>query len=122
MLSGVQAVIIIATINNKINNLVVFKLVASYQNFRTQNRPPCFSGEILPEQNLEERLNTLLLQCNLMLEYKDPHNAILESRKHAAWYLKGMKNAAKYRRFCNEINSIDDIKFLIETVLKENEV
>lgn len=80
------------------------------------------SGEILPEPSLKTKLDTLLLQCELMMEYKDPHNAILESRKHAAWYLKGMRGAAKYRRFCNEINSIDDIKFLIETVLKENEV
>jgi len=33
-----------------------------------------------------------------------------------------MHGAAKYRRFCNEIKSLDDIKFLIDTVLKENEV
>lgn len=79
-------------------------------------------GEILSDETLEEKLNTLLLQCQLMLEYKDPHNAVLESRKHAAWYLKGIKNAAKYRRFCNEILSLDDIKRLIDTVLKENEV
>ena len=79
-------------------------------------------GEMLPPPTLKEKLDTLLLQCELMLKYKDPHNAVLESRKHAAWYLKGMRGAAKYRRYCNEINSIDDIKFLIDTVLKENEV
>ena len=79
-------------------------------------------GEVLPEPDLKTRLSTLLLQCELMMEYKDPHNAILESRKHASWYLKGMRGAAKYRRFCNEINSLDDIKVLIERVLKENEV
>lgn len=95
-----------------LGNPFLFKKLSHYFN----------TGEILPEQTLEEKLNTLLLQCNLMLEYKDPHNAILESRKHAAWYLKGMHGAAKYRRFCNEIKSLDDIKFLIDTVLKENEV
>ena len=95
-----------------LGNPFLFKKLSHYFN----------TGEILAEQTLEEKLNTLLLQCNLMLEYKDPHNAILESRKHAAWYLKGMRGAAKYRRFCNEIKSLDDIKFLIDTVLKENEV
>ena len=95
-----------------LGNPFIFKKLKTY--FET--------GEVLSDETLEEKLNTLLLQCELMLEYKDPHNAVLESRKHAAWYLKGMKNAAKYRRYCNEINSLSDIKFLIETVLKENEV
>ena len=77
------------------------------------------TGENLPPPSLEEKLNVLLKQCELMLKYKDSHNALLESRKHAAWYIKGIKNAANYRKFCNEIKSFDDIKRLIDKILNE---
>ncbi len=66
---------------------------------------------------LEERLSTCMRQIELMHRYKDPHNAILESRKHTAWYMKGMRGAAAIRRKCGEISSIDDIKRLFDEVL-----
>ena len=92
-----------------LGNPYLFKQIKTY----------LLTGDVLPEQSLNEKLNDLLLQCEKMAEYKDIHNAVLESRKHAAWYLKGIKNAAKYRRFCNEIKSLDDIKRLVDMVLKE---
>ncbi len=73
-------------------------------------------GEYTPP-TLEERLSTCMRQIELMHIYKDPHNAILESRKHTAWYMKGMRGAAAIRRKCGEISSIDDIKRLFDEVL-----
>lgn len=92
-----------------LGNPFIFKSVKAYLNKREQ----------LPEPPLEQKLDMLVRQCRLMAQYKDPHNAVLESRKHAAWYLKGIKNAASYRRACGEISSIDDILRLCETVLKD---
>ena len=54
----------------------------------------------------------------MMMEYKDPRTAILESRKHAAWYLKGMRGAAALRKKCGEINSMEDLEKLCEEALK----
>ena len=67
-------------------------------------------GVILPDPPLEKRLAVLLRQVELMTEYKDPRTALLESRKHAAWYLKGIRGAALLRRRCGEISSLDDLR------------
>lgn len=75
------------------------------------------TGALYTPPTLEERLDTCMRQIELMHIYKDPHNAILESRKHTAWYMKGMRGAAAIRKRCGEISSIDDIKRLFEEVL-----
>lgn len=72
---------------------------------------------LLPEPPLSKRLSVLLRQVELMMQYKDKRNAILESRKHAAWYLKGMKGAASLRRMCGEINSFEDLENLCKTAM-----
>jgi nifR3 family TIM-barrel protein len=67
------------------------------------------SETVLPDPPLAKRLAVMLRQVELMMEYKDPYNAILESRKHAAWYLKGIRGAASLRRMCGEISSMEDL-------------
>ena len=77
-------------------------------------------GEEYTAPSLEARLSVLLSQIELMHEYKDPHNAILESRKHTAWYLGGIRGAAALRRMCGEISCLDDIKRICEKALEQN--
>lgn len=69
---------------------------------------------------LEERLNICIKQIKLMKKYKPPHNAILEARKHTAWYLSGIEGAAALRKMCGEISSMDDIKAICEKALERN--
>ncbi|MDD6479298.1 MAG: tRNA dihydrouridine synthase DusB [Oscillospiraceae bacterium] len=69
---------------------------------------------------LNERLRVMKEQIKLMLEYKDPRTAILESRKHTAWYMRGLKSAAALRRMCGEINSFEDIERICEKALEDN--
>lgn len=75
------------------------------------------SEVLLPEPPLSKRLSVLLRQVDLMMQYKDPRTAILESRKHAAWYLKGIKGAASLRRMCGEIESIADLENICKTAM-----
>ena len=77
-------------------------------------------GENYTPPTLEERFKVLLEQVDLMTKYKDPYNAILESRKHTAWYMTGLKGAANLRRMCGEISSIADIEKIIELALEQN--
>lgn len=79
------------------------------------------TGEILPVPPLEERLKTLLKQIDLMKKYKSETTVILESRKHAAWYMKGVRNAAKLRRMCGEIKQLRDLEIICEKALAEGE-
>ncbi len=76
------------------------------------------SETILPEPPLSARLATMLRQVEMMMQYKDERTALLESRKHAAWYLKGIKGAASLRRMCGEISSMDDLKKICAIALE----
>lgn len=78
------------------------------------------SGEKYEKPDLETRFKTLIRQVKLMEQYKEPRKAILESRKHAAWYMQGLNGAATLRRMCGEINSVSDIEFICEKALEQN--
>ncbi len=69
---------------------------------------------------LERKFKALLEQVSLMEKYKNERVAILESRKHTAWYMTGLRGAANIRRMCGEINSIADIQRIIEFALEQN--
>lgn len=77
-------------------------------------------GENYTPPTLEERFKALIEQVNLMLEYKVERTAILESRKHTAWYMSGLNGAAMLRRLCGEISSISDIEYICEKALEQN--
>ncbi len=74
----------------------------------------------IPDPPLSVRMLTMIHQIERMMQYKDPHNAILESRKHTAWYMYGLKGAAALRRQCAEIKSFEDVLRLSQTVMEQN--
>ncbi len=90
-------------------NPFVFEEINAYMEKKEYNPP-----------SLEERFKVMLQQIELMHLYKDPRNAILESRKHTAWYMQGLKGAANMRRMCGEINSMKDIENICEMALEQN--
>ena len=79
-----------------------------------------FEGRNYTPPTLQERFKTCMRQIELMHKYKEPRTAILESRKHTAWYLTGLRGSASLRRMCGEISSIDDIKIIFENALEQN--
>lgn len=78
------------------------------------------NGKELPDPTLKEKTDILLSQITLMNKYKDPHNAMLEARKHTAWYMHGLKGASTLRKMCSEISKIDDVKNIINIALEMN--
>lgn len=78
------------------------------------------SGKNYSPPTLEERFKVMMKQIRLMHLYKDPHNAILEARKHTAWYMRGLEGAAALRRMCGEISSISDIEAICQKALEQN--
>ncbi len=78
------------------------------------------SGKDYEKPSLEEKFKTLLYQVRLMQEYKDERTAILEARKHTAWYLQGLRGAASLRRECGYINSVSDIEAILTKALEYN--
>lgn len=79
-----------------------------------------FEGKEYTPKSLEQRLEILLLQVKLMQKYRSEKVAMLEARKHAAWYLSGLKGAASLRQECGRLNSISDVELLCEKALEYN--
>lgn len=69
------------------------------------------TGEILPEPTMEEKITTAIKHMNLAVAEHGDFIAVREMRKHIGWYLKGLKNSARYRDL---INKITDYKVVIE--------
>lgn len=78
------------------------------------------TGKELPEPTLEERLKVLRREVSLMFEYKAERKALMEARKHVAWYMYSLKGAAAIRRMCGEIESLEDIDRICNTALEWN--
>lgn len=77
-------------------------------------------GTVLPPPTIKERLDVMLRHINLMRQYKSERTALMESRKHTAWYIKGIRGASTLRRLCGEIKSMDDIYAIYEKALEES--
>ena len=57
---------------------------------------------------LSQRVDTALRQIRLAAEDKGEHLAILEARRHYAWYLKGVSHANYYKEQIVRMNTMDD--------------
>ena len=77
-------------------------------------------GTILPSPPLSKRLLTLINQVDRMVEYKGEKIALMEARKHAAWYMRGLKGAAELRRLCGMINSKNDVLEIVKKAMELN--
>ena len=77
-------------------------------------------GSYAPAPPLAERMAILRRQAEYMQLYRPARNAMLELRKHAAWYMKGLNSAAELRRRAAEINTMEDLDRLIDLALEKN--
>lgn len=75
---------------------------------------------MLPDPPLSAKMITMIKQIEMMNEYKDPHNAMLEARKHTAWYMHGLRGAATLRKMCATITTMDDVIDIAKAAMKEN--
>lgn len=76
------------------------------------------SGVLLPAPPVEERMEIMLRHIQRLCEYKGEYVGMREARKHAAWYVKGMRGAAALRQEIGSLESIDDLRIIAEKVIK----
>lgn len=76
---------------------------------------------ILPEPPISERMLVMLRHIKLLCEYKGERVAMLESRKHAAWYMKGIRGAAEYRREIGSLESFSQLEALAFRVASQHQ-
>ena len=78
-------------------------------------------GWIVPPPPLSKRMLTLLDQVDRMVEYKGERTAMMEARKHAAYYMRGLNGAAELRRMCGNITKKDDVIEIIKHAMELNQ-
>ncbi len=79
------------------------------------------SGASAPQPpSAELRMSTLRRQIELMCAYKGEYIALREGRKHAAWYTRGLRGAARLRSRAMELCTLQDLDAYIELVLDAN--
>lgn len=72
-----------------------------------------------PPPGLERRLEVMLNHIDRLIYYKGEEQGIREARKNVAWYLKGVRGAARYRNLSGTLNTRDDILRLCDSVCGE---
>ncbi len=77
-------------------------------------------GRRLPDPPVAQRMAYLLRQAQRMVEYKGESIALKEIRKHAGWYMRGLRGAAEYRRLAGGISTMEDLAQLCLRAVEEN--
>ncbi len=78
-------------------------------------------GTLLPEPPIEEKMRVLMGHIEKLCEYKGEFIGMREARKHAAWYIKGMRGAAQYRNRIGTLSTMEDLKKLTDEVIEKGE-
>lgn len=73
------------------------------------------SGEMLPKPSPEQMRHTVCAHFEKLVAYKGAHIAVLEMRKHAAWYMKGMHGASLYKNAINRARSVEAVREILDT-------
>ena len=72
------------------------------------------SGEMLPEPTPVQRINKAMEHVRLLVKYKGEYLGIREARKHVAWYIKGLKNAARIRQRVMKASGVEEMEQMLK--------
>lgn len=70
-------------------------------------------GIVLPEPDINDKINMALKHLKLSKEYKGEYVAVREMRKHIAWYLKGVPGNSQLKETINREDNIEEVEKLL---------
>ncbi len=76
------------------------------------------SGELLPEPSPREKVDMVLRHMDLLIDLKGENVGVREMRKHASWYIKGLRDATQVRRLICKAETREDIKKILLDFVK----
>ncbi|NKE07885.1 tRNA dihydrouridine synthase DusB [Mesobacillus selenatarsenatis] len=79
------------------------------------------TGELMGEPSAREKIDVSILHLDRLIALKNEHIAVREMRKHAAWYLKGIRGNATVRNGINECSTRDELVSLLKNFADEVE-
>ena len=77
-------------------------------------------GEELPPPSITERMNVMLRHAESVCSQKGERNGMLEMRKHALWYTKGLRGSARLRAEFSTVSELHELSLLAEEITKSN--
>ncbi|MEM1485222.1 tRNA dihydrouridine synthase DusB [Oscillospiraceae bacterium PP1C4] len=78
------------------------------------------NGIEIPAPDLRTKMSVMLRHMELICETKGESGGMREARKHAAWYIKGVRGAPAFRKQSGELCTYADAVRLAEAVLCAN--
>lgn len=75
---------------------------------------------VLPEVSLEQKMITMLKHIKAIIEYKGEYTAMREARHHAAYYTKGIRGGAAFRREMTSLEKYEQLEELAYKIVKDN--
>jgi nifR3 family TIM-barrel protein len=79
------------------------------------------TGKLMGEPSVREKMDVCILHLDRLIALKNEDIAVREMRKHAAWYLKGVRGNAKVRNAINECDTRDHLVSLLYDMVQEIE-
>jgi len=68
------------------------------------------TGELVAEPSVREKMEICLLHAERLIALKGPRVGVLEMRKHAAWYLKGLRGATQTKNLVNAVETEEELR------------
>lgn len=72
------------------------------------------TGELLTPPTPAEKIKVCILHADRLIDLKGEKVAIMEMRKHAAWYLKGLRGNARVRNMLNECKTREELVAVLQ--------
>ena len=85
----------------------------------TQIKAYLEDGTKLPKPDLDTVIAMILRHAAIHVSYVGEFAGIREMRKHVAWYVSGYPMAAKLRGAVNEVETMEQLKALLENYREE---
>lgn len=74
------------------------------------------SGELLPEPCAGERLAAAMEHIERIVAYKGENAGIREARKHALWYIKGMRGCVRVKNLITGAKTLEEMRGLLSAL------
>ncbi|WP_078556536.1 tRNA dihydrouridine synthase DusB [Bacillus alkalicellulosilyticus] len=79
------------------------------------------TGKLSPDPSPREKIDVCMIHLDRLIDLKGEKVAVREMRKHAAWYLKGMRGNARVRDKVNYFETREDVSSALYDFVEEVE-
>lgn len=80
------------------------------------------TGVLKDEPSVREKIDVCLLHFERLIQLKGELVAVREMRKHASWYLKGIRGNGIVRNAINQTETVAELKGLLNALVEEYEL